>query len=110
MENILALRRAVKEIRVSEELKRYVVDLVRETRSAPGVQLGASPRASLALMKVAQALALLDGHDFVLPEHVQELAVPTVARRMVLDPQARFSGTTTRAIVEDVVRKVPVPV
>jgi MoxR-like ATPase len=110
MENILALRRAVKEIRVSEELKRYVVDLVRETRSAPGVQLGASPRASLALMKAAQALALLDGHDFVLPEHVQELAIPTVAHRMVLDPQARFSGTTTRAIVEDVVRKVPVPV
>jgi len=109
MEDVLALRRAVKEIRISEELKRYVVDLVRETRSAPGVQLGASPRASLALMKAAQALALLDGYDFVLPEHIQELAVPTIAHRMVIDPQARFSGTTARAIVEDVVRKVPVP-
>ena len=109
MDDILALRRAVKEIRISEELKRYVVDLVRETRSAPGVQLGASPRASLALMKAAQALALLDGHDFVLPEHIQELAVPTIAHRMVIDPQARFSGTTARTIVDDIVRKVPVP-
>lgn len=110
MDDVLALRRAVKEIRISEELKRYVVDLVRETRSAPGVQLGASPRASLALMKAAQALALLDGHDFVLPEHIQELAVPTIAHRMVIDPQARFSGTTARTIVDDIVRKVPVPV
>ena len=109
MDDILALRRAVKEIRISEELKRYVVDLVRETRSAPGVQLGASPRASLALMKAAQALALLDGHDFVLPEHIQELAVPTIAHRMVIDPQARFSGTTARTIVDDIVRRVPVP-
>jgi len=109
MDDVLALRRAVKEIRISEELKRYVVDLVRETRSAPGVQLGASPRASLALMKAAQALALLDGHDFVLPEHIQELAVPTIAHRMVIDPQARFSGTTARTIVDDIVRKVPVP-
>ena len=109
MDDILTVKRAVKEIRISEELKRYVVDLVRETRSAPGVQLGASPRASLALMKAAQALALLDGHDFVLPEHVQELAVPTIAHRMVIDPQARFSGTTARTIVDDIIRKVPVP-
>jgi len=109
MGDVLTVKRAAKEVRISEELKRYVVDLVRETRSAPGAQLGASPRASLALMKAAQALALLDGHDFVLPEHIQELAVPTIAHRMVIDPQARFSGATARAIVEDIVKKVPVP-
>lgn len=109
LDDVLTVKRSAKEIRISEELKRYVVDLVRETRSAPGVQLGASPRASLALMKAAQALALLDGHDFVLPEHIQELAVPTIAHRMVIDPQARFSGTTARTIVDDIVRKVPVP-
>jgi len=109
LEDVLSVKRTVKGIRISEELKRYVVDLVRETRSAPGVQLGASPRASLALMKAAQALALLDGHDFVLPEQIQELAVPTIAHRMVIDPQARFSGMTARAIVDDIVKKVPVP-
>ena len=109
MDDVLALRRAVKEIRISTELKRYAVDLVRETRSAAGVQLGASPRASLALMKAAQAIALLDGRDFVVPEHIQELAVSTIAHRMVLDPQARFSGATARTIVEDIVQKIPVP-
>ena len=96
-------------MRVSDELKRYAVDLVRETRTVPGVQLGASPRASLALVKAAQALALLDGGAFVVPEHVQELAVPVLAHRLVIDPQARFSGVTARGIVEEVVKKVPVP-
>jgi MoxR-like ATPase len=109
MDDVLALRRAVKEIRTSTELKRYAVDIVRETRSAAGAQLGASPRASLALMKAAQAIALLDGRDFVVPEHIQELAVSTIAHRMVIDPQARFSGATARTIVEDIVKKIPVP-
>ena len=109
MEEALELRRQVKEVRVSDELKRYAVDLVRETRAAPGVQLGASPRASLALVKTAQALALLDGSEFVVPEHVQEIAVPVVAHRLVIDPQARFSGVTAQGIVEEVVKKVSVP-
>jgi len=109
MDDVLALRRAVKEIRISTELKRYAVDIVRETRSAAGAQLGASPRASLALMKAAQAIALLDGRDFVVPEHIQELAVSAIAHRMVIDPQARFSGATARTIVEDIVQKIPVP-
>jgi len=109
MEDVLFLRHTVKEVRISAELKRYVVDVVRETRAAPGVQLGASPRASLALMKTAQALALLDGREFVTPEHILEIAVPTIAHRMVIDPQARFSGTTAQTIVADIVRKVPVP-
>ncbi len=107
--DVLALRRAVQEVRASDELKRYAVDIVRETRVAPGVQLGASPRASIALMKAAQALALLDGGQFVLPEHIQALAVPVVAHRLVVDPQARFSGVTAEGIVEEIVKKVPVP-
>jgi MoxR-like ATPase len=60
-------------------------------------------------MKAAQALALLDGLDFVTPEHVQELAVPVIAHRMVVDPQARFSGVTVERVVEDIVKTVPVP-
>ena len=108
-DEVLAMRRRAASIRMSDELKRYVVDLVGATRAAPGVQLGASPRASLALMKAAQALALLDGREFVTPEDVQELAVPVVAHRMVVDPQARFAGVTTAALVEEIVKKVPVP-
>src|SRR5215469_15358853 len=73
---VLALKRAVEDVRISNELKRYAVDLVAATRTAPGVQLGASPRASIALMKTAQAMALFDGFDFVAPEQIQKLAVP----------------------------------
>ena len=107
--DVLALRRAVEGIRVSDELKRYAVDLVGATRAATGVQLGASPRASIALMKTAQALALFDGADFVTPEQIQTLAVPVIAHRLVLEPQARFSGLTARGVVEDVIRKLRVP-
>jgi MoxR-like ATPase len=109
VEEVLALRRATREVRVSGELRRYVVDLARATRLAPGVQLGASPRASLALMAAAQALALLDGQAFVAPEHVQEMAGPVLAHRLAIDPQARFAGRTTGAIVEEIVKTVPVP-
>ncbi len=109
MEDVLALRRAVKEVRIGPELKRYAVDIVRGTRSAPGAQLGASPRASLALMKAAQAIALLDGRDFVAPEHIQEIAVFTIAHRVVIDAQARFSGASAQILVEDILKKIPVP-
>jgi MoxR-like ATPase len=106
---VLALRRRVAEVGMSAELKRYVVDVVRATRHAPGIQLGASPRASLALMKTAQALALLDGRGFVTPDDVQELAVSVVAHRCIIEPQARFSGMTAGQVVEDVLKTIPVP-
>src|SRR5690242_16800546 len=109
MADVLALKRAVEEVRVSEELKRYMVELVGATRSAAGVQLGASPRAAIALMKAAQALALFDGLDFVTPEPIQELATAVIAHRLVMEPQARFSGLTARGVVEEVVKKVRVP-
>ncbi len=107
---VLGLKRAVQEVRISDELKAYVVALVSATRAAPGVQLGASPRASLALMKAAQALALFDGREFVTPEQIQELAVPVIAHRLVLEPQARFSGLTARSVVEEALKRIPVPV
>jgi len=106
---VLKLKRAVEDIRISAELKRYAVDLVAGTRTARGVQLGASPRASIALMKAAQAEALFDGCDFVAPEQIQKLAVPVIAHRLVLEPQARFTGITARGVVEEVMKKLKVP-
>lgn len=108
-EDILTLRKAVHSIRIGEELKRYIVHLVATTRSMPGVQVGASPRASLALMKTAQAIALFDNMEFITPEHIQEVAVSVIAHRIKIDSQARFSGVTGESIVEDVLRKVAVP-
>ena len=107
--DVLALRQAAQQVRISHEIKRYAVELVAATRTAHGVQLGASARGSIALMKAAQALALFDGLDFVAPEQIQELATGVIAHRLVLEPQARFSGLTARGIVEEIIKRVPVP-
>jgi MoxR-like ATPase len=106
---VLALKDAARRVRVADELKHYVVELVRRTRAAPQVLLGCGPRASIALAHTAKALALFDGEEFVRPEHVQELAVATLAHRMVLDPQARFAGVSAASLVGDLLREVKVP-
>ncbi|CAK8720850.1 MoxR-like ATPase [Candidatus Electrothrix gigas] len=108
-EEIAQVKKQVHAIHISEELKQYIVQLVHTTRSFPGLVLGASPRASLALIQTARALALFDGLDFVTPEHIQEIAVPVIAHRLVLDPQARFSGQTVQGIVEEILETLPVP-
>ncbi|WP_446009846.1 AAA family ATPase [Candidatus Electrothrix sp.] len=108
-EEILMVKKQVHALHVSEELKQYIVQLVHATRSSPGLVLGAGPRASLSLMQTARALALFDGLDFVTPDHIQELAVPVIAHRLILDPQARFSGQTTQGIVEEIMESLPVP-
>ncbi|MBI2948441.1 MAG: MoxR family ATPase [Verrucomicrobia bacterium] len=107
--DVLALKTAVKGVRISDELKRYIVDLAGATRCAPGVQLGASPRASIALMKAVQALALFDGLDFVTPDQIQEMAVPVMAHRLALEPQAKFSGVTPQKIINEILNRLPVP-
>jgi len=108
-EEVIALKHAARRVRVADELTHYIVELVRRTRAAPQVLLGCGPRASISLAHTAKALALFDGEEFVRPEHVQELAVATLAHRMVLDPQARFAGVTAQALVADIVREVKVP-
>ncbi|HEY9769690.1 MAG TPA: MoxR family ATPase [Coleofasciculaceae cyanobacterium] len=105
----IALIQQVEQVRVSDVMKRYLVDLVNATRTAEGIQLGSSPRGSLALMKVAQALALFDGYKFVAPEQIQELAVMVIAHRLVMQPQARFSGQTAAGVVQDLLKTLPVP-
>ena len=109
IDDVLMVRRRAAGVRMSDELKRYAVDVVRATRAATGIQLGASPRASLALMKGALALALSEGREFVIPEDVREMAVPVIAHRMVVEPQARFAGVTTAGLVEEILAKVPMP-
>jgi MoxR-like ATPase len=109
-DEILALMTAAKNVRFSEELRHYVVSLVAATRGHPQIQLAASPRASLALMKVSQALAVFEGRDFVSPEHIQSVAADVIAHRLVLAPEAKYSGSSARSIVADPIESVPVPV
>ncbi len=110
VEDVLALRAAARAVRVGESLRRYIVELVAATRSAEGVTLGASPRASLTLMKVAQALAMFDGAEFLTPEPVKEAAVAVIAHRLSLDPQAHFAGRSAEAVVQECLERVPPPV
>ena len=109
IQEVAQLKQNVNQVRISPEIKRYLVDIVNATRSFPGVQLGASPRASLTLMKIAQALALFDGHEFVTPENIQEMAISVIAHRIVLEPQARFSGKTAEGIAEEILKSIPAP-
>ena len=110
VDDILALRGHAADVRMSAEVRQYAVDLVASTRGAKGVRLGASPRASIALTKAAQALALMDGREFVTPDHIQEIAVPVIAHRLSLDPQAKFSGVTAENVVKEIVKTVQAPV
>lgn len=107
--DIRLIRKAAENIRISDELKRYIVDLVVETRTAPGVAMGASPRAGITLMKCAQALALIEGMDFVTPDHIQALAVPTIAHRLVLDSGSQYAGNQESQIVYEIIKAVAVP-
>jgi MoxR-like ATPase len=108
-DEVLALKARVRRVRIADEIKHYVVELVRRTRAAPQVLLGCGPRGSISLVQCAKALALLDGRDFVGPEQVQELAAPVLAHRIVLDPQAKFSGASGASLVADILRETKVP-
>ena len=108
-DEVRALREAVKAVRVSVEMQRYIVGIARATRHATGVQLGAGPRASLALTRMAQGLALVEGMAFVSPDHVRTLAGPVLAHRLALDPQAKFAGATAEGVVADILRAIPAP-
>ena len=109
LEDIMEMRRAAQNIAMSEELKHYIVAIIGETRKVAHVQLPASPRASIALMKISQALALFDGEDFVTHDHIHEVAVDVIAHRLVLDPQAKFSGMTGRHVVEEIIENISFP-
>lgn len=109
LEEIFTLKQAVKRVRVSRELKRYIVDIVAATRQLPEVQLGASPRGSITLMKVAQALALFDGYEYVTPDHIQEIAGDVLAHRLVMSPQACFAEQTAQDCIDRILTRIPVP-
>ncbi len=107
---ILALQRAVRGVRVEASVRRYVVGICRATREHPDIELGASPRATLALYHTAQAGAALAGREFVIPDDVKRLAPHVLTHRLMVSPQTRLRGRTPEEIIGDVVNTVPVPV
>jgi MoxR-like ATPase len=109
-DDLVGLLDATRTVRISDELRGYIVDIVSATRGRDDVQLAASPRASIALMKMAQALSLFEGREFVVPETIQTVAADVIAHRMVIAPEAKLSGVTGRQVVADILGEVPAPV
>jgi MoxR-like ATPase len=98
---------AVSRLHVAEPLRRYVVSLVEATRRSPDLRLGASPRAGLQLLRAARATAALAGRDHVLPDDVQAVAVPVLAHRLLLTPEAALARRDTQRVVTDLLASVP---
>jgi MoxR-like ATPase len=109
LEELVAAQEAVKGIFVSDPVKRYIITLVHQTRVHEEVYLGASPRGSLALYRTSQARAAIFGRDYVLPDDVKALAVPTLAHRVILGPGARLRDLNAQQIVEEILNSVAVP-
>jgi MoxR-like ATPase len=108
--NIVALVNEAREIFVEESLNRYVVALLRATRSDERLYVGASPRAGIALLRVAKARALADGREFVQPDDVKAVAEPVLAHRLMLAPEARSAGLRPGQLVREALERTPVPV
>jgi MoxR-like ATPase len=108
-ETLLQMQQAVEQVHVEESLGYYIVDLVVATRSAPGVQVGASPRGSLALLKLARCRAALSGRDYVTPDDVKGVAVPALAHRLTLKPELWVERLRSDDIVRQLLDQVATP-
>jgi MoxR-like ATPase len=109
VEDLIAAQRAVREVTISDEIKRYIVNLVGATRSHSEVYLGASPRGSLAFFRTSQVLAGIDGRNYVIPDDVKQMAIPVLAHRLIVGSAARIKEVDAREIVREIVDRVAVP-
>ncbi len=108
-EEIVSVQEAVKSIYVDDLIREYIVTITKGTREREDVALGSSPRGSLALFRGAQAMSLIRGRDFVLPDDVKELAVPMLRHRIIPSAAARMQGVQSKDIVEELIEEFPVP-
>ena len=107
--HVADLRESVRRIRVGDAVRRYIVDVVRATRAAEGVELGASPRAAVALFRATQAYAAMRGREYALPDDVKAQASPVLRHRLFMDANAQMRGRTAEAVVGEVLARIPVP-
>ena len=108
-QQVAALIDAAKTLHAAEPLQRYIVELVRSTRTHPSVELGASPRASLALLRAARAKAACEGRDYVVPDDVKQLAQPVLAHRLILNAEAQMADRTAANVIDELLASVPIP-
>ncbi|MGG2953154.1 AAA family ATPase [Geobacillus stearothermophilus] len=110
LDELLTLQRKVMGVHVSDTVKRYIVDLIQQSRVHEAVYLGVSPRGAVALMKAAQAYAFIHGRDFVIPDDVQQLAPHVLAHRLLIRPEAKWDKLDAAAVIKQLLARTPVPV
>ncbi|MGM9943779.1 MAG: AAA family ATPase [Lysinibacillus sp.] len=110
VEELLKLQQYVKQVYVEDGVKSYIVDIARATRNHQNVYLGVSPRASIALMKAAQAYAFMQNRDFVKPDDIKYLAPFVFGHRLILAPEARYEGVQPEDVIQEVIQQIFVPV
>jgi len=108
-EELLAAQQEVKDIYIADPIKEYIVNLVDATRHHGDIYLGASPRGSLALYKTSQALAAIQGRDYVIPDDIKALAVVTLAHRLIISPSARLKNVESRHVIQELLETIAVP-
>ncbi len=109
-ETIVQMQEEVKQIKVNQDIINYTSRLINETRNDNKISLGASPRATLALLRASQALAYVEGRGFCIPDDIINLVKPVISHRIILSPEAKLSNSKTEDVLDDIVAKVPVPV
>jgi len=109
VEELLGAQEQVKHVHADPLIKEYIVSLVNATREYPDVYLGASPRGSLGLYKTGQALAAVEGRDYIVPDDIKRLAEVVLAHRLIVSPSARIKNVDTRYVIQDILDSVPVP-
>lgn len=108
-EAVEQMQKQVRGIEVHPDIRNYIIEIVAATRKNPALALGASPRASIALARAAQAYAAVDGRGFVIPDDVRAMAGPVLQHRFVLTPEARLSHQTPKTVLDEIIRRVNAP-
>ena len=108
-QDILRCREEVKKVKVDEPLMEYIVNIVLETRNHPMIDIGSSPRGSIALLQCSKACAAYEGRDYVIPEDIKKMAIPTLRHRIMLKPELELEGTQPRQVLADILSKIKVP-
>lgn len=108
-EDILKCRNEIKNTEIDEELMGYIICIISETRNHPFIEIGSSPRGSIALLQASKAYAVINGRDFVIPEDIKSVAIPCLRHRIILKPEIQIEGTTEDEVLESILAGVKVP-
>jgi MoxR-like ATPase len=109
-QEFIELQADVKKIHVDQKLRKYIVELVNQSRSHSDLELGASPRGSIALMKMAQAWAVVSERDYIIPDDIKEIAPAVLAHRLIIKSKSRLRGADKKKIIREIVKRTEVPI